>query len=730
MKLRKRALNLFLAIALVLNFTALGVFAAEPTPFTDIVNIPDAKLKELLNAKIDDTRPADTDITVEEMKSVDYLYIDNDVKSLEGLHYAVNLKTLRVSGNVTDLDELTDLKNLESLTVENNDHLSDLSILGEKPLLKNLDIHYSDKLTSLNGLSYENFPNLTELNASRCDALNDISALSNFELKNLTTLDLESSDEIRDIASLKGYTSLSYLDIEKIEITDENRSDYKETISSLINLTDLHMPYCGITDEDTEMFSTLTQLKTLVLNINDLTKTDFCDHLPSQIETLSLFGNDITNMDNLKRLKNLKVLGLGDNQVTDFSFIKDLPYLTSDSIRHAEGDESFPFTETVYYGSGSSPIIIEDGKIVIENPYKDIHGQPISFENAEVTQGNGYVGNIKASYDPVTNQITISNISDDVVTVKTRYDIPLSDGDVKIGQVRLRVYVKEKDEYTIQYDWQQEAPEGVSLPTDSTIYDSLNEAKASIDTTYTDSTVIKGEKDGKEGIWTFSGWQISVVDHVVYARGQWTFEEHQHEWGTPVYDWSEDGKSVTATRICLEDENHVETETVEVVSEITTPATCTTKGETTYSATFTSDWAEKQTRVLENVDVLPHSYGTAWLSDDTNHWHECTECKTKTDVTAHTYVWVIDKEATETETGYQHQECNVCGHKKDLVEIPKLDVPQTPETPEKPETPETPVNPETPQTNDTANIGFWFLSGIIAVMAGFILKEKKNKETF
>ena len=100
-----------------------------------------------------------------------------------------------------------------------------------------------------------------------------------------------------------------------------------------------------------------------------------------------------------------------------------------------------------------------------------------------------------------------------------------------------------------------------------------------------------------------------------------------------TFDWSEDGKSVTATRICLEDENHVETETVEVVSEITTPATCTTKGKTTYSATFTSDWAEKQTRVLENVDVLPHSYGTAWLSDDTNHWHECTECKTKTDVT-------------------------------------------------------------------------------------------------
>ena len=706
MKLKKRILNLFLAIMLVFNFTALSVFAADPSS-TDIVNIPDTKLKELLNIKIDNKRPVDSDITVEEMETVKslYIYSGSQVESLEGLHYAVNLKKLDVNGSVTHLDELTNLKNLESLTIDDNDNLTDLSILGEKPLLKELDIHYSANLTSLDGLSAKNFPVLTELNASRCYALNDISALSNFELKNLAVLDLESSDKIGDISPLKGYTSLVDLDLEKIEITDENRSDYKDTISSLVNLTELHLPYCEITDEDTEMFSTLTKLETLVLNMNNLTKTDFCDQLPLNIKTLGLLGNEIKNMDNLARLTNLEVLGLGDNQVTDFSFIQNLTVLTNGSIRHAEGTESFPFIEDYYCGTSKNPIEIKDNKIVIDNPYKDINGNPISFENAQIFEDETAV----ASYDPTTNQITISNISDALIVVKAKYDLPLPSGDVKVGQVTLRVYVKMNEEYTIQYDWQQEAPEGVSLPTDSTAYNSLDEAKAAIDTTFTDTTVIEGNKDGKEGIWTFSGWQISVVDHVVYARGQWTFEEHQHEWGTPVYEWSEDGKTVTATRICLDDENHIETETVEAVSEITTPATCTAKGKTTYTAIFTNDWAEKQTRVLENVDILPHPYGTAWMSDDINHWHECTECKTKTDVTAHTYVWVIDKEATETEAGYKHQECSVCGHQKNAVEIPKVNVPQT------------------PQTNDTANISFYFLSGIMALMAGFILSERRKK---
>ena len=67
-----------------------------------------------------------------------------------------------------------------------------------------------------------------------------------------------------------------------------------------------------------------------------------------------------------------------------------------------------------------------------------------------------------------------------------------------------------------------------------------------------------------------------------------------------------------------------------------------------------------------------HNYGTEWKYDSTNHWHEC-ECGNKADITAHTFKWIIDKEATATEKGSKHEECTVCGYKKAAVDIPKID---------------------------------------------------------
>ena len=73
--------------------------------------------------------------------------------------------------------------------------------------------------------------------------------------------------------------------------------------------------------------------------------------------------------------------------------------------------------------------------------------------------------------------------------------------------------------------------------------------------------------------------------------------------------WSEDGKTCTAERVCTGDSSHVDREVVEAVGKVTTPATCTAKGWTTYTAAFTNDWTETQTKVLEDVEMIPHSYG-------------------------------------------------------------------------------------------------------------------------
>ena len=66
----------------------------------------------------------------------------------------------------------------------------------------------------------------------------------------------------------------------------------------------------------------------------------------------------------------------------------------------------------------------------------------------------------------------------------------------------------------------------------------------------------------------------------------------------------------------------------------------------------------------------PHSYGTDWKYDDTNHWHEC-ECGDKADVAAHSASeWIVDTAATETADGAKHKECTVCKKVLETAPIP------------------------------------------------------------
>ena len=63
------------------------------------------------------------------------------------------------------------------------------------------------------------------------------------------------------------------------------------------------------------------------------------------------------------------------------------------------------------------------------------------------------------------------------------------------------------------------------------------------------------------------------------------------------------------------------------------------------------------------ADGHTHSYGKAWIYDSANHWHECS-CGDKSDTAAHSFQWVIDKEATAAENGSRHEECTVCGARR------------------------------------------------------------------
>ena len=53
-----------------------------------------------------------------------------------------------------------------------------------------------------------------------------------------------------------------------------------------------------------------------------------------------------------------------------------------------------------------------------------------------------------------------------------------------------------------------------------------------------------------------------------------------------------------------------------------------------------------------------------WESDSEKHWNPCKDdsCEEHLNEAAHTFVWVIDKQATAQESGLKHEKCIVCGY--------------------------------------------------------------------
>lgn len=86
-----------------------------------------------------------------------------------------------------------------------------------------------------------------------------------------------------------------------------------------------------------------------------------------------------------------------------------------------------------------------------------------------------------------------------------------------------------------------------------------------------------------------------------------------------------------------------------------------------------------------DIDMLPHQFGewtetkTPGCKDKGEETRTCTKCgeSEHRDVAelGHDWHWVIDKEATTTETGLKHEECKRCGEKRNVgTVIPKLPV--------------------------------------------------------
>ena len=172
---------------------------------------------------------------------------------------------------------------------------------------------------------------------------------------------------------------------------------------------------------------------------------------------------------------------------------------------------------------------------------------------------------------------------------------------------------------------------------------------------------------------------------------------------------------------------------------IDTPATATTDGSKHKECTVCKRVLETGTIPAIGSGEHTHNYSSDWKSDSINHWKECS-CGDKADVAAHSFKWVVDKEATATQKGSKHEECKVCGYQRPAVEIPATGTPTEPTDPTKPTNPSKPDDTtkpgstngseKSPQTGDNSNMMLWFAVLFVSGFGvlGTVIYGKKKKE--
>ena len=114
---------------------------------------------------------------------------------------------------------------------------------------------------------------------------------------------------------------------------------------------------------------------------------------------------------------------------------------------------------------------------------------------------------------------------------------------------------------------------------------------------------------------------------------------------------------------------HIHANHLTFVAEV--PASCTTDGvkahyECDCGKLFSDADGTSEVTAEELKIAAHHTCGTEWESDnDENHYHVCSVCSGKADVTPHSYdSGAITTPATETTEGVKTYTCSVCNHTK------------------------------------------------------------------
>ena len=148
--------------------------------------------------------------------------------------------------------------------------------------------------------------------------------------------------------------------------------------------------------------------------------------------------------------------------------------------------------------------------------------------------------------------------------------------------------------------------------------------------------------------------------------------KYGHNYSEPIYKWSVDNMTVTAQRVCANNYEHVEEETV-TAQKIVKDPTCTENGIITYMANFKNNAFKPQTKIVDDKKATGHKVVVDQAKEATctedgltegKHCSVCNEVIKKQEVipaTGHKVVVDQAKEATCTENGLtEGSHCSVC----------------------------------------------------------------------
>ena len=332
----------------------------------------------------------DTDKKIEDIESLD-LALDRSedlidiqakldtLKTLDGIEFFVNLKTLHLKGQkITDLKPIADLKNIENLDIRDLNldasiffiwlksikylkfsedklptwkeflKLSNLVDPNPIPLISKTELKSIQGNNRTNTILLHN-PELykvlqknnivtdtdivmtTELIIKDNEKLDSLEGLEFF--RNLKSLEIERCPNVSDLTPIKNLIKISRLRIRDSSIESisclENlrnlqhlniaRSKKFNTQLSVLNnfndLEDLSLHECNIKDSDIKVLEGLKHLKRICLGNNQISDISSLKNSSQSIEELYIYNNQISDISLLSNVLHLKSLYLGGNNI-------------------------------------------------------------------------------------------------------------------------------------------------------------------------------------------------------------------------------------------------------------------------------------------------------------------------------------------------------------------------------------------------------------------------------